>query len=117
MASKYPRGRVRDTFLFPPRMSSPNIRHTTCIATIRVWRLPAGAKLPPPKANIHSTSYPVEFVSDGQLSGTVPRGLATCSGNKATDRNGWSDPAEPSFEVPDDREAEFIGPLDDRERW
>ena len=43
--------------------------------------------------------------------------LATCSGDKATDQNGWSDPVEPGFIVPDDWEAESIRTLDDRVRW
>ena len=44
-------------------------------------------------------------------------GLATSSWNKATDQNGWFDAVEPGFIVPDDREAEFVRPLDDRVRW
>ena len=33
------------------------------------------------------------------------------------DQNGWSDAVEPGSIVPDDREAEFVRPLDDRVRW
>ena len=33
------------------------------------------------------------------------------------DQNGWSDAVEPGCIVPDDREAEFVRPLDDRIRW